>query len=103
LHLEELIGSAAETLKAAGRPVRVVDIAAGHGRYVLDAVAKCIVPPASVRLQDFSELNVSLGRKLIAERHLPTSVSFQQADAFDAEMLAGLEPAPDLAIVSGLY
>ncbi|PAQ09094.1 bifunctional alpha/beta hydrolase/class I SAM-dependent methyltransferase [Mesorhizobium temperatum] len=103
LHLEELIGSAAETLKAAGRPVHVVDIAAGHGRYVLDAVAKCIVPPASVRLQDFSELNVSLGRKLIAERHLPTSVSFHQADAFDAQMLAGLEPAPDLAIVSGLY
>ncbi|RWH73183.1 MAG: alpha/beta fold hydrolase [Mesorhizobium sp.] len=102
LHLEELIGSAAETLKAAGRPIHVVDIAAGHGRYVLDA-AKCIVPPASVRLQDFSELNVSLGRKLIAERHLPTSVSFHQADAFDAEMLAGLEPAPDLAIVSGLY
>ncbi|TIP27074.1 MAG: alpha/beta fold hydrolase [Mesorhizobium sp.] len=103
LHLEELIGSATATLKAAGRPVHIVDIAAGHGRYVLDAIAKCTVPPASVRLQDFSELNVSLGRKLIAERRLPTSVSFHQADAFDAEMLAGLEPAPDLAIVSGLY
>ncbi|RWK30624.1 bifunctional alpha/beta hydrolase/class I SAM-dependent methyltransferase [Mesorhizobium sp.] len=103
LHLEELIGSATATLKAAGRTVHIVDIAAGHGRYVLDAVAKCTEPPASVRLQDFSELNVSLGRKLIAERRLPTSVSFHQADAFDAEMLAGLEPAPDLAIVSGLY
>ncbi|RWM85067.1 MAG: alpha/beta fold hydrolase [Mesorhizobium sp.] len=103
LHLEELIGSATATLKAAGRPVHIVDIAAGHGRYVLDAVAKCAEPPASVRLQDFSELNVSLGRKLIAERRLPTSVSFHQADAFDAEMLSALEPAPDLAIVSGLY
>lgn len=102
LHLEELIGSATRTLKA-GRPVHIVDIAAGHGRYVLDAVAKCTEPPASVRLQDFSDLNVSLGRKLIAERHLPTSVSFHQADAFDAQMLAGLDPAPDLAIVSGLY
>jgi alpha-beta hydrolase superfamily lysophospholipase len=103
LNLEELIGSATETLKSDGRPVHIVDIAAGHGRYVLDAVAKCAQPPASVRLQDFSELNVSLGRKLIAERHLSTSVSFHQADAFDAEMLAGLEPAPDLAVVSGLY
>ncbi|RUV74654.1 MAG: alpha/beta fold hydrolase [Mesorhizobium sp.] len=102
LHLEELIGSATRTLKA-GRPVHIVDIAAGHGRYVLDAVAKCTEPPASVRLQDFSDLNVSLGRKLIAERHLPTSVSFHQANAFDAQMLAGLDPAPDLAIVSGLY
>ncbi|WP_376703783.1 bifunctional alpha/beta hydrolase/class I SAM-dependent methyltransferase [Mesorhizobium sp. ISC25] len=103
LHLEELIGSAAETLKAAGRPVHIVDIAAGHGRYVLDAVQKCAEPPAGVRLQDFSELNVSLGRKLIAERKLPASVSFHQGDAFDATMLAGLDPAPDLAIVSGLY
>lgn len=102
LHLEELIGSATRTLKAA-RPVHIVDIAAGHGRYVLDAIAKCTEPPASVRLQDFSDLNVSLGCKLIAERHLPTSVSFHQADAFDAQMLAGLDPAPDLAIVSGLY
>jgi alpha-beta hydrolase superfamily lysophospholipase len=103
LHLEELIGSAAETLKSAGRPVHIVDIAAGHGRYVLDAVAKCAAPPASVRLQDYFGLNVGLGCKLIAERHLPTSVSFHQADAFDARMLAGLKPAPDLAIVSGLY
>ncbi|MER8426439.1 bifunctional alpha/beta hydrolase/class I SAM-dependent methyltransferase [Mesorhizobium sp. M1403] len=103
LHLEELIGSAAETLKAAGRPVHIVDIAAGHGRYVLDAVQKCAEPPASVRLQDFSELNISLGRKLIAERKLPASVSFHQGDAFDATMLAGLDPAPNLAIVSGLY
>ncbi|AZO67265.1 MAG: alpha/beta fold hydrolase [Mesorhizobium sp.] len=103
LNLEELIGSATETLQAAGRPVHIVDIAAGHGRYVLDAVAKCAVPPASVRLQDFSDLNVSRGCKLIAERHLPTSVSFHQADAFDPKMLAGLKPAPDLAIVSGLY
>ncbi|MER9861471.1 bifunctional alpha/beta hydrolase/class I SAM-dependent methyltransferase [Mesorhizobium sp. M0185] len=103
LHLEELIGSAAASLKAAGRPVHIVDIAAGHGRYVLDAVRKGAAPPASVRLQDFSELNVSLGRKLIAERKLPATVSFHQGDAFDATMLAGLDPAPDLAIVSGLY
>ncbi|TIT18764.1 MAG: alpha/beta fold hydrolase, partial [Mesorhizobium sp.] len=103
LHLEELIGSAVETLKAAGRPVHIVDIAAGHGRYVLDAVQKCAEPPASVRLQDFSELNVSLGRKLIAERKLPATVSFHQGDAFDATMLAGLDLGPDLAIVSGLY
>ncbi|MER8863177.1 bifunctional alpha/beta hydrolase/class I SAM-dependent methyltransferase [Mesorhizobium sp. M0751] len=103
LHLEELIGSAASSLKAAGRPVHIVDIAAGHGRYVLDAVQKCAEPPASVRLQDFSELNVSLGRKLIAERRLPATVSFHQGDAFDATMLVGLDPAPDLAIVSGLY
>lgn len=103
LHLEELIGNAVAALKAAGLPVNIVDIAAGHGRYVLDAVAKCAEPPASVRLQDYSDINVGLGSKLIADRNLPTSVSFRKADAFDAKMLAALKPAPDLAIVSGLY
>lgn len=103
LHLEELIGSCLATLKATGRPVHILDIAAGHGRYVLDAILKCPDQPASVRLQDYSDLNVQLGRKLIAERQLPASVSFQRADAFDADMLAAVDPAPDLAIVSGLY
>ncbi|MER9368693.1 bifunctional alpha/beta hydrolase/class I SAM-dependent methyltransferase [Mesorhizobium sp. M0518] len=103
LHLEELIGSCVATLKAAGRPAHILDIAAGHGRYVLDAIAKSPDQPASVRLQDYSDLNVQLGRKLIAERQLPADVSFQRADAFDADMLANVDPAPDLAIVSGLY
>ncbi|ESZ23015.1 hypothetical protein X734_27845 [Mesorhizobium sp. L2C084A000] len=103
LHLEELIGSCVATLKAAGRPAHILDIAAGHGRYVLDAIAKSPDQPASVRLQDYSDLNVQLGRKLIAERQFPADFSFQRADAFDADMLAGADPAPDLAIVSGLY
>ncbi|RUX32770.1 hypothetical protein EOA13_01335 [Mesorhizobium sp. M7A.F.Ca.US.011.01.1.1] len=103
LHLEELIGSCLATLKAAGRPAHILDIAAGHGRYVLDAIVKSPDQPASVRLQDYSDLNVQLGRKLIAERQLPADVSFQRADAFDADMLANVDPAPDLAIVSGLY
>ncbi|QND61416.1 alpha/beta fold hydrolase [Mesorhizobium huakuii] len=103
LHLEELIGAALTTLKAASRPAHILDIAAGHGRYVLDAIVKSPDQPASVRLQDYSDLNVELGRKLIAERQLPASVSFRRADAFDADMLAAIDPAPDLAIVSGLY
>ncbi|MEV8883051.1 bifunctional alpha/beta hydrolase/class I SAM-dependent methyltransferase [Mesorhizobium ciceri] len=103
LHLEELIGSCLATLKTTGRPVHILDIAAGHGRYVLDAIVKSPDQPASVRLQDYSDLNVQLGRKLITERQLPADVTFQRADAFDADMLANADPAPDLAIVSGLY
>ena len=103
LHLEEVIAASVATLKAAGRPAHVLDIASGHGRYVLDAVAQCAEKPASVRLRDYSELNVTLGRKLIAERQLPATVTFTKADAFDGDGLAALSPAPDLAIVSGLY
>jgi alpha-beta hydrolase superfamily lysophospholipase/SAM-dependent methyltransferase len=103
LHLEDLIGKAARDLRIAGRPLHILDIAAGHGRYVLDAIANLEEPPASVRLQDYSDINVEKGKALIAERELPDSVTFRKADAFDGEALAATEPAPDLAIVSGLY
>jgi hypothetical protein len=46
---------------------------------------------------------VSEGRKSIAERGLPASVTFDRGDAFDGDALAALSPPPDLAIVSGLY
>jgi len=94
LHLEEMIAASVATLKAAGRPAHVLDIASGHGRYVLDAVAQCAEKPASVRLRDYSELNVTLGRKLIAERQLPATVTFTKADAFDGDGLARCRRRP---------
>ena len=40
LHVEELLREAISRLRANGRPVHIVDVAAGHGRYVLDAIAE---------------------------------------------------------------
>ncbi len=103
VHLEELIGKALARLRAAGRPLRVLDIAAGHGRYVLDAVAASEAKPESIRLQDYSPINVDKGTALITERGLSGVAEFHRADAFDTEGLAAVAPRPTLAIVSGLY
>lgn len=70
---------------------------------MLDAVAELPDQPATIRLQDYSGINVSAGRKLIADRKLGAIATFHEADAFDGDGLAAIEPAPDLAIVSGLY
>ncbi|WP_313615754.1 bifunctional alpha/beta hydrolase/class I SAM-dependent methyltransferase [Agrobacterium sp.] len=103
VHLQELIGKAFARLKAEGKPVRVLDIAAGHGRYILDAVAASDVRPDSIRLQDYSPINVEKGGALITERGLSDIASFHRADAFDTAALAAIEPKPTLAVVSGLY
>lgn len=103
VHLEELIGKALARLKAEGRPLRVLDIAAGHGRYVLDAVAVSEVKTESIRLQDYSPINVEKGTALITDRGLSDVAEFHRADAFDTEGLAAIAPRPTLAIVSGLY
>ena len=103
LHLQELIEEGLQRLKVAGRSTHMLDIAAGHGRYVLDAIEAAAVRPDSARLQDYSPINVDAGRNSIAKRGLSDFVSFRQQDAFDGEGLAAITPAPDLAIVSGLY
>ena len=89
-------------LRAAGKPVHVLDIAAGHGRYVLDALTET-ERPDSVRLRDYSPLNVAAGRKLIEERGLADLVRFDEVNAYDRSNYQQLEPRPTLGIVSGLH
>ncbi|WP_213957377.1 MULTISPECIES: bifunctional alpha/beta hydrolase/class I SAM-dependent methyltransferase [unclassified Variovorax] len=103
IHVEELLREAMERLAAKHRDVRLMDIAAGHGRYVLDAVAASPVKVASVLLRDYSDINVRDGRALIAEKGLQDIAQFVQADAFDRLSLASVTPRPTLAVVSGLY
>jgi alpha-beta hydrolase superfamily lysophospholipase len=103
LHIEELLRNAVERLAHHDRAVRVMDIAAGHGRYVLDAVGTTAKRIEHVLLRDYSEINVRDGRALIASRNLQDVARFERADAFDHASLAAAEPAPTIGIVSGLY
>ena len=103
IHLEKLLRRAMSELHAADKPVRIVDIAAGHGRYVLDAVGEPSEIPASGVLRDFSPINVEAGQRLIGERGLQERFAFEQGDAFDPASLAALPHDATVGIVSGLY
>ncbi|MGG8094528.1 bifunctional alpha/beta hydrolase/class I SAM-dependent methyltransferase [Klebsiella aerogenes] len=102
IHLQQLIQQAVARLSEQESPVKVVDIAAGHGRYVLDALA---AQPAvtDILLRDYSLVNVEKGQQMIAERGMTERARFEQGDAFDRAQLAALTPKPTLGIVSGLY
>jgi hypothetical protein len=90
-------------LAGAGVPVRIVDIAAGHGRYVLEAIEASAIKPDSVLLRDYSDINVEAGRTMIRAKGLENLAQFVKGDAFDTGSLAAIEPKPTLGIVSGLY
>ncbi|MEE3663881.1 bifunctional alpha/beta hydrolase/class I SAM-dependent methyltransferase [Brenneria sp. g21c3] len=102
VHIQQMIQRALATLREKNMPIRVVDIAAGHGRYVLDALEQqsdieCIL------LRDYSELNVAKGQAMIEARGLSGIAQFKTGNAFDYDSLASIDPAPTLGIVSGLY
>lgn len=102
VHLQMLIQQAVARLTDQGSAVRVVDIAAGHGRYVLDAL-EGEAAVSEILLRDYSELNVAKGQEMIASRGMADRARFEQGDAFNRDELAALDPRPTLGIVSGLY
>ncbi|MDE1153161.1 MAG: bifunctional alpha/beta hydrolase/class I SAM-dependent methyltransferase [Micavibrio sp.] len=102
-NLEELIRLALSKLGEAGQPRRVIDIAAGHGRYVLEALTEGTLQPESILLRDYSDINVAAGKALIASKNLDAIARFEKADAFDRDSIAEVSPQPTLGIVSGLY
>ena len=102
LDLVELLREAAARLRADGLPVNVVDLAAGHGRYVVDAFADGAAADAIV-LRDADEANLAAARALAAASGLEGRVRCERGDAFDRESVAATRPRPTLGIVSGLY
>ena len=103
LHAEELLRTAMARLREEGREVRILDIAAGHGRYILEALQGVTPLPESILLRDYSDINVRDGGALIREKGLEGIAQFVKGDAFDRADLAALQPKPTLAVVSGLY
>jgi alpha-beta hydrolase superfamily lysophospholipase len=103
LHVEELLRKAMTLLANEGKKIHIVDIAAGHGRYVLEALADNEIQPDSILLRDYSDINVHDGSALIIEKGLEHLAWFEKGDAFDADSLAAITPRPSIGIVSGLY
>jgi alpha-beta hydrolase superfamily lysophospholipase/SAM-dependent methyltransferase len=82
--------------------VRILDVAAGAGRYVLETMQALRRPEASAILRDYQEENVAAARRLADELGLPR-VTVELGDAFDRASLSAITPKPTVAIVSGLY
>ena len=91
-----------ETTQREGRSARILDIAAGAGRYVIEAIASLPEIPIEARLRDYLEENVErIG--VLADEFGLTSVLAEQADAFDPTSFFDLEPQPTIGVVSGLF
>ncbi len=105
LHLRRTLDAAIESVHAAGQPVRLLDIAAGPGRYLLETVERSRSNgiAATARLRDRSETGLAAGRALARRMGLEEHVVYEASDAFDETALGALTPRPTVAVVSGLY
>lgn len=93
----------AETLAQAGPKPHLVDIACGGGRYVLQMLHDHPELEATATLRDYQQPNLDTAKATAEKLGLAERVSLVRADAFDRASLAALNPAPQVAVVSGLY
>lgn len=102
IHLEKILRDAIERTQKEGRPVRIVDIAAGAGRYVLETMHAMPEVPVSALLRDYKPENVAAATQLAESLGLK-NVAVKEGDAFDRASLASIRPRPTIGIVSGLF
>ena len=106
--LKSVLRREIEQVRAEKRPVVVLDVAAGPGRYLLDlcrelAGADGEAPDAvQIICRDLDAHGLELGSRRAKELGL-ANVRYELGDATDPASLATVEPRPDIVVVSGLY
>jgi len=102
IHLEKALRQIIERVHESGMAVRILDIAAGPGRYLLETIRGMPEVPISARLRDYKAENVEAARALASGFGL-TNVKVEEGDAFDRESLAAITPRASIGVASGLY
>jgi alpha-beta hydrolase superfamily lysophospholipase/SAM-dependent methyltransferase len=100
--LEKILRETIKQTHAEGRPVRLLDIASGPGRYVLETLHQLKDIPVSAVLRDYKQENLDAAAHLCDQLGLP-NITLTRGDAFDRASLAAITARPTIAIVSGLY
>ena len=91
--------------RAAGQPTRLLDVAAGPGRYEQEVLRQAGPERGDVHIlcRDLSAENVSQGAQQVEDAGL-SGIAFEQGDAFNPDPAdAQLGGAPNVIVVSGLY
>lgn len=97
-NLERAIRTASEKIRATGLPVRIVDLAAGDGRHVMDAIHRLADAPESVLLCESDEVRVAEANRLARERNLTGILRIVRAQRHDEQWIASLAPHTTIAI-----
>ncbi|HUP55998.1 MAG TPA: bifunctional alpha/beta hydrolase/class I SAM-dependent methyltransferase [Bdellovibrionota bacterium] len=98
IHMEKSLETAISDLLAQNKPVRIVDVAGGVGRYLLDIADRYRDRDMTITIRDNTPGNLEEGRRVAAEMGLANVVRYEEADSF----LDTLEIAkPNIIIMSG--
>ncbi len=103
--LKKMLHHEIENNRAAGQPTRLLDVAAGPGRYLQELLVEAGQGRADLRIlcRDLSLDGLTQGEQQ-AEAAGLRHIQYEQGDAFNpASTQVGLGGVPNIIVVSGLY
>lgn len=101
-HLQQLLSELIAT-HPANLPLRILDVAAGGGRYVLETAKRFQNRPMYITLRDQAQAHLDAARQLAEALTLNHTVGYECRDAFSPDSYPIDESQFDIVIVSGLY
>ncbi|MFP4222779.1 MAG: alpha/beta fold hydrolase [Phycisphaeraceae bacterium] len=103
VRLQKMVLQTALNLNSVNSPVRIVDIASGYGRYVLQAMVEIDADVAACALLRDIDIPALKTAGALAKQMNLSNVAVAEGDAFDEESLAKIQPAPTLMVAANLY
>lgn len=100
--LTALLVSEIEANRKKGIPTRILDVAGGPGRYLLDALKQAGNRDVSAVCRDLDEEGLRRGRALAKSLGV-ANIRYEAGNALDAQSLATVSPRPNLVVASGFY
>jgi alpha-beta hydrolase superfamily lysophospholipase/SAM-dependent methyltransferase len=94
------IEASIQLLREKGQTARILDIAGGPARYLIELAANN--SDIEVRVRDYQQQNIEEGRALAKERNL-SNIEYSQTDAFDEESYNREDFSPNIVVVSGVF
>ncbi|WP_339937989.1 bifunctional alpha/beta hydrolase/class I SAM-dependent methyltransferase [Undibacterium luofuense] len=100
-HLEQLLSQAIAAVPA-GQTIRILDLATGGGRYVLETVKRFGDRQFDIELRDYVQANLDAAAALANQLGLADSVRCRRCDAFSADSYQEAQRF-DIVVISGLF
>src|SRR5204863_342370 len=101
-HLEKLLRDTIHQVHREHEQVRILDIAAGAGRYLLETLRSLSGIPCTAVLRDYKPENLAAAQTIAQQLGL-TNITVCEGDAFNRASVGKACPGANIGIVSGLY
>ncbi|MBN2768712.1 MAG: bifunctional alpha/beta hydrolase/class I SAM-dependent methyltransferase, partial [Campylobacterales bacterium] len=100
VNLETLMINSIDAMHAQKRDVKIMDIAGGPAKYLIEMARK--YENIEILVRDYQEQNIELGKKH-AKRYSLENIKYEQCDSFDSKNYLEQDFAPNIIIISGVF